>query len=137
MKKQTNCHYAIFYHIILTVKYRKRIINKYDEDIKCIITELSNRCNFNVEKIESDRDHIHLLVSTRPDISPSYLIKQIKQKTTYELWQKYPNQLQKEFWKKHVFWNRSYFVASIGSVSREAIERYIANQGSSSITLKG
>lgn len=126
-----------FYHIILTVKYRKKIIEQYSSDIKDIIEQLSTQSNFDVEKIESDQDHLHILVSARPDISPSHLIKKIKQHTTYELWQKYPNQLQKEFWKKHIFWNRSYFVASIGSVSKEAIERYIANQSSSSVTLKG
>lgn len=129
MKKQQNCHYGIFYHIILTVKYRKKIIAQYDSDIKDIIEQLSKQSNFDVEKIESDKDHIHILVSTRPDISPSHLIKKIKQQTTYELWSKYPNQLQNEFWKKHIFWTRSYFVASIGSVSKEAIEKYIETQG--------
>ena len=49
--------------------------------------------------------------------------------TTYELWQRYENELMKEFWKKHEFWTRSYFISSIGSVFKEAIERYITNQG--------
>ena len=129
MKKQQNCHYSLFYHIILTVKYRKKIIDQYDADIKEIIEQLSKQSNFDVEKIESDKDHIHILVSTRPDISPSHLIKKIKQLTTYELWKKYSDHLQKEFCKKHVFWTRSYFVASIGSVSKEVIEKYIENQG--------
>lgn len=129
MKKQTNCHYGIFYHIILSVKYRKKIIDTYDNDIKSIIADVDSSSNFDVEKIESDKGHIHILVSTRLDISPSRIISRIKQETTYKLWQKYPNKLQKEFWKKHVFWNKSYFVASIGSVSKEAIERYIENQG--------
>ena len=125
-----------YYHIILTVKYRKKIIDAYDNDIKSIINQLESESNFSVEKIESDKDHIHILVSTRPDISPRHIIHKIKQKTSYELWKKYPNQLQKEFWKKHIFWNRSYFVASIGSVSKEAIEKYIENQRNSSVTLK-
>lgn len=129
MKKQQNCHYGIFYHIILTVKYRKKIIEQYSNDIKGIIEQLSQQSNFDIEKIESDKDHIHILVSTRPDISPSHLIKKIKQQTTYGLWDRYSVQLQKEFWKRHTFWTRSYFVASIGSVSKDAIERYIENQG--------
>lgn len=136
MKEQTNCKYALYYHIILTVKYRQKIIDAYDSDIKAIIENLSNSSNFDLEKIESDKDHIHILVSARPDISPSRIIKSIKQHTTYELWQKYPDQLKACFWKKNTFWTRSYFVASIGSVSKEAIERYIANQGSSSVSLK-
>lgn len=129
MKKQQNCHYGIFYHIILTVKYRKKIIDLYDNELKDILNALSKRYNFDLEKMESDKDHIHLLVSTRPDTNPSALIKKIKQYTTYELWKKYHNELRKCFWKEHIFWTRGFFIASIGSVSKEAIERYIENQG--------
>lgn len=128
MKKQTNCHYSLYYHIILTLKYRKKIINQYDSDIKRLITEISKQSRFDIEKIESDQDHLHILLSARPDISPSQIIKKIKQKTTYELWQLYPVQLKQDFFKKHTFWTRSYFISSIGSVSKEAIEKYIQNQ---------
>ena len=129
MKKQQNYHYQLYYHIILTVKYRKSIIEKYNTDIKEIIEDLSKKSNFKIEKIESDKNHLHILISSRPDISPSHIIKSIKQVTTYELWQRYENELMKEFWKKHEFWTRSYFISSIGSVSKEAIERYLTNQG--------
>ena len=97
--------------------------------LKVLLNNYSKQSNFDVETIESDKDHIHILVSTRPDLSPRHLIKKIKQQTSYELWNKYPIQLQNEFWKKHIFWTRSYFVVSIGSVSKENIERYIENQG--------
>jgi putative transposase len=122
-------NYAIYYHIILTIKYRKKIIDRYDQDIKAIIQEVANTSNFSIEKMEGDKYHLHILVSSRPDISPSQIVKRIKQQTTYTLWQKYPIELKKEFWKHHVFWNPSYYLASIGSVSREAIERYISDQG--------
>jgi putative transposase len=89
-----------------------------------------------IEKMESDKDHIHILVSAKPNISPYSIISAIKQKTTYELWQKHQSDLKKVFWKDHVFWTKSYFVASIGSVSKDAIMRYIENQGGSSAALK-
>lgn len=77
--------------------------------------------------MESDQDHIHILVSAHPQISPYKIASLIKQHTTYELWQAYPEQLQKEFWKEHVFWSKSNFINSIGSVSKDAIIRYIEN----------
>ena len=46
MKKQQNCYYGIFYHIILTVKYRKKIIVQYDSDIKSIIEQLFQTVEF-------------------------------------------------------------------------------------------
>jgi putative transposase len=134
--KTTHSVYALYYHIILTVKYRKKLIQKYDSDLKSIITNIAVSKNFQIEKMESDQDHIHILVSAKPNISPYSIVTSIKQVTTYGLWQKYSNELKKEFWKEHVFWTKSYFVNSIGSVSKDAIIRYIANQGSSSAALK-
>jgi putative transposase len=138
MLKTTHSVYALYYHIILTVKYRKPLLdnNIYDNFVKQEIHQVAIKNNFSIEEIESDRDHIHILILAPPKLSAYRIVSLIKQHTTYEVWQKYSNQLQKEFWKKHVFWTRSNFVASIGSVSKEAIQRYIQNQGSSSATLK-
>ena len=122
-------NFKLYYHLILTIKYRKKIIDKYDSDIKEIINRVALCSNFDVEKMESDKDHIHILINSKPNISPSLIVKKIKQQTTFELWKKYPIELKKEFWKKHVFWNPNYFISTIGSVSKEAIEKYISNQG--------
>jgi putative transposase len=118
----------IYYHLILTIKYRKKIINNYIYTIKSSIKSIKNK-NFNILEMESDLDHIHLLIQSNPQISPSQIIKIIKQKTTFDLWMKYPDQLKKEFWKKHIFWNRSYYIASVGDLSKEVIKNYILNQG--------
>jgi putative transposase len=118
------------------VKYRKKLMPIYGDYIKKQIIAISSKYNFSVEKMETDQDHIHILISAHPRISPYQIISVIKQHTTYELWQTYSKELQREFWKHHVFWTRSNFINSIGSVSKEAIERYIANQGGSSATLK-
>jgi len=136
MKKSSHSVYALYYHLILTVKYRKKLMPIYDQFIKDQIMKVAEKQNFSIEKMESDQDHIHILVSAHPRISPYQILSLIKQHTTYELWQTYPDQLRKEFWKEHVFWTRSNFISSIGSVSKEAIERYIANQGGSSSKLK-
>jgi putative transposase len=119
------------------VKYRKKLFLKYDSEIKSSISKVSTTKNFVIEKMESDKDHIHILVSAKPNISPYSIIHAIKQQTTYDLWQTNAKELQKEFWKEHVLWTKSYFVNSIGSVSKEAIERYISTQGGSSAAPKG
>ena len=38
-------------------------------------------------------------------------------------------ELAKFFWKEKTFWSDGYFPCSIGNVSKEAIEKYIQNQG--------
>ena len=38
-------------------------------------------------------------------------------------------ELAKFFWKEKTFWSDGYLSCSIGNVSKEAIEKYIQNQG--------
>ena len=57
------------------------------------------------------------------------IVKLIKQQTTYYLWQKYPNFLSKQYWKKKIFWSDGYFACSIGEVSSATLQKYIESQG--------
>jgi putative transposase len=132
--KTSNSIFSLYYHIILTVKYRKKLVDTYDIFIKNVISDIAANKNFSIEKMESDKDHIHILVSAKPNISPSQIVSNIKQVTTYQLWQNYSSELSKEFYKKHTFWSPIYFICSVGSVSKEAIERYIENQRNPSTT---
>ena len=131
-KKINHSSYSLFYHLIFVVKYRKKLlsIQKFDNLVKQTLISIDNK-NFKIEKLESDKDHIHILISATPSISPRQLVSLLKQKTTYEIWQTYEKDLKKEFWEEHKFWSPSYFVSSIGSVSKENIEKYIANQRNS------
>jgi putative transposase len=130
--------FMLFYHFIFVVKYRKKLLSnkKYDDLIKRALVESQTK-NIKIEKMESDQDHIHVLVSCSPNVSPVQIASILKQKTTYELWETYESELKKEFWKEHKFWSPSYFVCSIGSVTKEAIERYISNQRNSTNYPKG
>ena len=50
--------------------------------------------------IETDKDHIHLLLCYDTTICVADIVKVLKQETTYYLWQKYYNLLIKQYWKK-------------------------------------
>jgi putative transposase len=128
MTTRNHSVYGLYYHIILTVKYRKRILHRYEDFIKEQIQAAASSRNFEVERMEGDGDHIHILVSAKPRMSPSQIVSLIKQKTTYELWQTHGMELKREFWKEHTFWSPTYFIMSVGSVSKDAVDRYIENQ---------
>lgn len=78
--------------------------------------------------METDKDHIHFLISYDTTDRICHIVKTIKQATTYYLWQKYPNFLSKHYWKKKLFWSDGYFACSIGEVSSAIIQKYIENQ---------
>ena len=59
----------------------------------------------------------------------SKIVNLIKSYTTYHIWKKYPNNLQKQFWRKHTFWTDGYLACSVGNVLEEMLRKYIENQG--------
>ena len=122
--------YYLKAHLIFVCKYRKLLLTDgIDSTIKSCFLEISASSKFDIEIMESDKDHIHLLISYSPDISITSIVRRLKQQSTHELWSKYPSCLKKHFWKKHTFWSDGYFVCSIGEADPETIRKYIENQG--------
>ena len=97
--------------------------------IKNIIYEIESKSDFNIIKMESDIDHIHIMLQHIPRVIISSIVNRIKSITTHRIWEKHGNYLQKQFWKEKTFWSDGYFVCSIGEASPETIRNYIANQG--------
>ena len=79
--------------------------------------------------MESDTDHIHIMLQHIPRVSISSIVNRIKSITTHRIWEKHGNYLQKNFGKKKLFWSDGYFVCSIEEASLETIRNHIANQG--------
>ena len=121
--------YYLKVHLIFVCKYRKKLlINNFDNIVKNVILEISYRSNFIIDILETDEDHIHMLISYPPKFSVTSIVRKLKQETTINLWKNYPKFLSKHFWKEHTFWSDGYFACSIGEANPETIKRYIENQ---------
>lgn len=122
--------FLIKYHVILICKYRKKLlVGNMDSDVKRILSNIAELSNFSIEVMESDKDHIHIMVCSEPKLSPLQIVRKLKQMSTIAIWKKYHSKLQRIFWRKNTFWTDGYFVASIGNVSQETLKHYIENQG--------
>jgi len=119
--------FLLMYHFIFVVKYRKKIVDEFP--IKDILQKVSVDSDFSILKMETDKDHVHLLIQTEPKISPLKIVKTLKGYSTILLWKNFEKELKKEFCKDHTFWADGYFVCSIGNVSEKTIRRYIDEQG--------
>jgi len=131
-KYHTNngCKYFLKLHLILVCKYRKSlIVGSLEEDLKQILFEISKISNFKIDTMESDRDHIHLLLDYEPKVSVSSIANRLKSISTNRIWKKHFEILKQEFWKEKTFWSDGYFACSTGDVSTEAIRKYIDTQG--------
>ena len=79
--------------------------------------------------METEKDHIHVLLSYDTIDRVCDIVKIVKQETTYYLWHKYGSLLSKQYWKKKIFWSDEYFACSIGKVLSATIKKYIESQG--------
>ena len=73
--------------------------------------------------METDKDHIHYMIETEPNINLSDLVRTMKSYTTYHIWKHHKNYLSKHFWKENTFFTDGYFICSIGNVSEKAIKK--------------
>ena len=122
--------YSLKVHIILVTKYRKKILyDKISDVLKQVIYKVSELKGYDIIRMETDKDHIHILVEYKASDSISNIVKILKQYTTYILWKLYNDILLKFYWKRKIIWSEGYFACSIGQVSQSIIEKYIESQG--------
>ena len=129
-KRHNRRKYNLKAHSVLVTKYRKQLLNgSIADDLKQKIYSICKIRGYEIVAMETDKDHIHFLISYDTTDRVCDIVKIIKQETTYFLWQKYANILAKQYWKRKIFWSDGYFVCSIGEVSSAIIQKYIETQG--------
>lgn len=122
--------YNLKAHIVFVTKYRKTLLQYgLDDFVKRAIIYLAGQNNRTVIAMETDKDHIHILLEYDTTERVCDIISILKRQTTYYLWNRYGTYLSRQYWKKHIFWSDGYFACSIGELSSATIEKYIAEQG--------
>ena len=118
-----------YYHVQLTVKYRKALLNKkLEKVIVDVMSEFKDRYAIQMNEIGFDQNHIHILCRFLPKYSGGQVIKIIKSITAKQIFMECP-EIKKELWGGE-FWTDGYYIATIsGRGDKKVIENYIRNQG--------
>lgn len=88
-------------HLIFVTKYRKSILfGKLREDIKQSIYTTCVKYHWYVKRMETDKDHIHILLQYNPTDSITRIVAALKQYSTYTAWQNHKAILAKYYYKK-------------------------------------
>jgi len=123
--------YRCQYHIVWTPKYRFRILKgKIAKEVYRSIYVFCNMKKCTVVELNVQVDHVHLVVRTPPSLSVSDLMGVLKGRTAIRLFNKFPYLRKKKLWGNH-FWQRGYFVDSVGA-NEDIIRRYVRYQEKSS-----
>lgn len=121
--------YRCCYHIVFCPKYRHKIlIGKVDKRLKQICFEIAKTHDFIIEEIETNKDHIYMIISCNPRYGINKCVQIIKSVSGYRLFEEFPYIKQRYLWGGK-FWSRSTFISTVGSVSLEIVKKYIENQG--------
>lgn len=127
IKKGRGYVYALQYHIVWCVKYRKKLLyGDLERRLKEMLIEQSNVHGFQIVTMETDGDHVHMLIECSPQHFIPSIMKALKGNTARFLFKEFPS-LKNELWGGHL-WNPSYFVCTVSDRTEEQIKTYINNQ---------
>ena len=114
------------YHIIITPKYRRKIIyQQISKDIGSIIRTLCARKGVEIIEAAAMPDHIHLYISIPPKYAVSDFMGCLKGKSSLMIFDRHAN-LKYQYGNRH-FWCRGYYVDTVGR-NEKAIREYVRNQ---------
>ena len=94
-----------------------------------IFESIASNSDFDIEVMETDRDHVHFLIRYIPGLSISQIVRRLKQESTRQIWLLHPTLLRKLYWYQRILWSDGYFACSIGEASPETVRQYILWQG--------
>lgn len=128
-KRQGHCVYYCKYHLVMSSKYRKRILRwgLYNCLQYQLTTFVRKHPEIEIDEVNHDKDHIHLLISVPPKLSISEVVRFLKSNTSREIRKKFKF-LDKVYFGSDGIWSEGYFVSTVGADEAD-IKRYIENQG--------
>ena len=129
LDKQSHAVFALTYHYICCVKYRRKI---FDNDsiidrIKQINYGIVEKFGVQIINQETDQDHIHILFKATPKTDLPKFINSLKGVSSRYLRKEYP-QIIKKLWRS-VLWSPSYFLCTTGQVTLDQLKQNVETQG--------
>ena len=130
MSFENNNHsvFSLNYHLIMVVKYRRKVINdEISNRLKEIFEYVSKNYNITIKEWDHDVDHVHVLFKAHPNSELSKFLNAYKSASSRLIKKEYPSIKEKLY--KEYFWSQSFCLISVGGVTIEAVQKYIEGQG--------
>ncbi len=130
MELRGNNHsvFNIHFHLILVVKYRKKVIDeRISERLKEIFEYIQDNYNIVLEEWNHDIDHVHVLFRSEPNSNISKFINAYKSASSRLIKKEYPSIKSRLY--QEAFWSQSFCLISTGEANIETIKKYIESQG--------
>lgn len=129
LKTQNHSAFKLYYHIIFTIKYRKKCITApMLTRLEAIMSDVLQKWRCRLVEFNGEADHVHLLIEAHPALDLSRLIGNLKTVSARRVRVEYAEHLKQFFWKPY-FWNKAYAVITVGGrANLETLLKYIQDQ---------
>ena len=128
MIETRTCVYDFHFDLVFVTKYRKSIFDteQKQNELKMLLESFAEKNGSVIESVEVRPDHVHLVISFPPKFAPSSIVKSFKGAAAREWFKLHPEDKEK-LYKGHL-WNPSFFMRTLGVVSKETVLEYVQNQ---------
>ena len=127
IKNRTNV-YDFNFHLVFVTKYRRAVFTtpKLRGDMADILNKHASEKGYHIENLKVMPDHVHMMISFPPKQAPAEVVKNMKG-TAARLWFKLHPETKEKLWRGHL-WSPSYFMSTLGNVSKTIVQQYIEDQ---------
>ena len=128
VKKSHNVSLLV-YHLVCPVRFRRVVFTPpRSETFKEICLGIEKRYEITFLEVGTDKDHVHFLIQTVPNISPTEAVTTIKSVTAKQMFKRHPD-VKTKLWDGN-FWTSGYYVNTVGHYGNlDMLEDYVKNQG--------
>lgn len=123
-RQGSHTRFKIEYHFVWVTKYRYHVLQgDVALRVRELVRQTCERFEIRIVRGVVSKDHVHILVSAPPNISPSDIMRRVKGRASRKIFEEFPH-LKKRYWGKH-FWARGYFCVTSGELTKDMIQEYL------------
>lgn len=121
--------YRLHAHLVFTTKYRRGAITteRVRTLLREVFTSVAADMGAEIEAVEADGDHVHLLVAYPPQLAISRLVNSLKGVSARRLRQQDWREVRRVLWGD-AFWSPSYCAVSCGGAPLDIVKAYVERQ---------
>ena len=109
----------MYYHLILVVKYRRKVFSPaISSRAREIFEYIAPGYGITLEEWNHDQDHVHVMFRAKPATELSRFINAYKSASSRLLKKEYP-EIREKLWKD-AFWSKSFCLLTAGGAPAEA-----------------
>ena len=128
--KNAHSVYSLNYHFVQCINYRRKVLDfpEIIEELKTRTHKIAKSYEIEITCIETDLDHIHILLKAKPQSNLIKFINNWKSATSKAIRNRFYDKIKDKLWGD-VFWSNSYCLITTGQTTLEQVKKYVENQG--------